>query len=78
MKKEKEPKVVYFKDELNDDFADNKISTKTLDNSYKYINDSWLFKFNSFWLRYLFAIPVLTVMMLFMYRPKIKNKQVLT
>ena len=49
MKKEKEPKVVYFKDELNDDFADNKISTKTLDNSYKYINNSlYVNKINSF------------------------------
>lgn len=72
-----EKEVVYYQDELNDDFADNKIETKKLDSNYKYVNNSWLFKFNSFWLRYFFAVPVLTIMMLFLYRPKIKNKQVL-
>ena len=77
MKKEEEKKTIYFKDELNDDFADNNISTKSISDNYRYINNSWLFRFNSFWLRYLFAVPVLTIMMLFMYRPKIKNKQVL-
>lgn len=74
---EHEKKVVYYQDELHDDFADNNISTKKIDSNYKYIRKSWLFRFNSFWLRYLFAIPVLTIMMFFLYRPKIKNKKLL-
>lgn len=73
----KEKQVIYYKDELNDDFADNEIKTKPITNDYRYINNSWLFRFNSFWLRYLVAIPVLTIAMLFMYRPKLKNKKVL-
>ena len=72
-----EKKVIYYQDELNDDFADNNIKGKAIDSNYRYINNSWLFKFNSFWLRNLFAIPVLTIAMLFMYRPKIKNKEIL-
>ena len=76
-KKKQDKQTIYFHDELNDDFADNGIKTVKIKNNYRYINNSWLFRFNSFWLRYLFAIPVLTIMMLFLYRPKIKNKQVL-
>ena len=78
MSKNKQTKqTIYFHDELNDDFADNGIKTVKIKDDYRYINKSWLFRFNSFWLRYFFAIPVLTILMLFMYRPKIKNKQVL-
>lgn len=73
----KEKQVIYYQDELNDDFADNKIKTKSIKSDYQYVNRSWLFRFNSFWLRYLFAIPVLTIVMLFLYRPKIKNKKLL-
>ena len=77
MSKKEEKKTVYYQDELNDDFADNNIKQTAIKSDYKYINNSWLFKFNSFWLRYLFAVPLLTIVMLFMYRPKIKNKKVL-
>ena len=77
MSKKEEKKTVYYQDELNDDFADNNIKQTAIKSDYKYINNSWLFKFNSFWLRYLFAVPLLTIVMLFMYRPKIKNKNVL-
>ena len=73
----KEKKTIYYQDEQNDDFADNNIKVKTIPNDYKYINSSWLFKFNSFWLRWFFAVPVLTIVMLFLYRPKIKNKKLL-
>lgn len=71
----KEKQIIYYQDELNDDFAGNEIKTKTIPNDYKYINDSWLFKVNSFLLRYLFAVPVLTIMMLFLYRPQFKNRK---
>ena len=74
---QQEKQTVFYKDELNDDFAGNDIKTAKINSDYKYINKSWLFRFNSWWLRYLFAVPVLMIMMLFMYRPKIKNKQVL-
>ena len=77
MSKKEVKKTVYYHDELNDDFADNNIKQKSIKSDYKYINKSWLFRFNSLWLRYLFAVPLLTITMLFMYRPKIKNKPLL-
>jgi len=73
----KERETVFYKDELNDDFADNNIKVTPLKSDYRYINNSWLFKVNSFLLRYFFAVPVLTIFIFFAYRPKIKNKKVL-
>ena len=73
----KENETVYYQDELNDDFAGNNIKVKEIKKDYKYINNSWLFRLNSFLLRYLFAWPVLSIAMLFLYRPKIKNKKLL-
>ena len=73
----KEKKTVYYQDEYNDDFAGNNIQTKSLSNDYKYINNSWLFKTNSFLLKYLFAVPVLWLANTLFFRPKIKNKKIL-
>ena len=72
-----ERKTVYYQDEYNDDFAGNNIDTKTVKSDFKYINDSWLFKFNSFLLKYLFAVPILWIVNTFFFRPKIENKKVL-
>lgn len=72
----KQPKVIYYTDELNDDFANKKIKRKEIPNDYKYVNHSWLFKVNAFLLRYLFAIPILWMINTFIYRPKIVNKEI--
>ena len=72
-----EKKTVYYQDELNDDFAGNDIKTKKIPNNFKYINRSWLFKVNSFLLRYLFAAPLLWLANKIIFRPKIVNKKVL-
>ena len=74
MKKEKEPKVIYYSDELNDDFAGNDIKTCKIDNNFRYVNNSVLFRINSFLLRFFFAIPVLWLVNLLLFRPKIENK----
>ena len=70
-------KVVYYTDELNDDFAGNNISTKKVANDYKYIKKSWLFRVNSFLLKYLFAAPLLWLANKIVFRVKIENKHVL-
>ena len=70
-------KTVYYQDEYNDDFAGNNIETKAISSDYRYINNSWLFKTNSFLLKYLFAVPVLWLANTLVFRPKIKNKKVL-
>ena len=72
-----EEKIVYYSDELNDDFAGNNISTKKVPNDFKYINKSWLFKTNSFLLKHLFAAPLLWVANKLVFRVKIENKKVL-
>ena len=76
MKKE-EPKVIYYKDELNDDFADNGITASKVKNDFRYTNKSVLFIVASWMLRYLFAIPLLWIANILIFRPKIKNKGVL-
>ena len=77
MKKDKEPKTIYFSDELNDDFAGNGIEANKVDNNFRYTNKSLLFRFNSFLLRYFFAVPVLWLVNTLLFRPKIMNKGVL-
>lgn len=72
-----EKKIVYYQDELNDDFANNEIKTKQVENNYKYIHKCGWFRFNAFLLRYLFAIPLLWLADTFIFKVKIKNKKVL-
>ena len=72
-----EKKTVYYQDEYNDDFAGNNINTKTVKSDFKYVNNNWLFKVNSFLLKYLFAVPVLWLVNTIFFRPKIENKKVL-
>ena len=77
MKKE-EQKIVFYHDELNDDFANNGVDKKAnIPNDYRYINNSFFFKVASFLVRYLFAIPVLWLANKLIFRPKIKNKKLL-
>lgn len=71
-----EKKTVYFQDELNDDFAGNKIVTKKIPNDYKYVRKSLLFKINSFLLRYLLAVPILWLVDTLFFGVKIENKRI--
>ena len=73
----KEKKIIYYSDELNEDFANHNIKEKAIPNSYKYINHSWLFKVNSFLLKYLIAIPILWIINKTIFRVKFVNKKIL-
>jgi 1-acyl-sn-glycerol-3-phosphate acyltransferase len=75
--KENKKKVVYFSDDINEDFANNNIKRKKIDENYKYENNNIFFKIFSFWFRYFFALPILWFIDKFIYRVKIKNKEVL-
>lgn len=77
MAKQKEKKIVYYKDEISDDFANNSISTKKLKEDYRYIRRNPLTVFFSMVLRYLIAVPILTIVAFFTFGVKVKNKQVL-
>ena len=44
----KRERIIYYQDELNDDFAGNNIKVKPIKNNYKYIRRSWIFKVKLF------------------------------
>ena len=70
-------KIIYYTDELNNDFANNKIKTQKLNENYKYENNNVFFKFFSFMFRYIVAVPILWFINVVILRVKIKNKKVL-
>ena len=70
-------RVIYYQDELNDDFAGNGIKVKPIKNEYKYIRKSWVFKVNAFLGKYLISVPILWFIDTFIFRVKVENKKVL-
>ena len=72
-----EKQVIYYQDELNDDFAGNDISTKKIKNEYKYVHKGPLFKLNAFLVKYLIAVPWLWIANKSIFRTKVVNKKVL-
>lgn len=75
--KNKKQKIVYYKDELNDDFADNGISKKEISEDFQYINKNPFFLIFSYIFTFVIALPILYIVNLFSYRYKIQNKHVL-
>lgn len=54
----KKPSVIYYEDELNDEFADDDIRTRYIDGSYRYIREDPIGKLaHVFWYR-MIAIPL--------------------
>lgn len=70
-------RVIYYQDELNDDFAGNGIKAKPTKNSFKYVHRSWIYRANSFMVKFFIAIPILWILNTFIFRPKVENKKVL-
>ncbi|MDY0345919.1 MAG: 1-acyl-sn-glycerol-3-phosphate acyltransferase, partial [Bacilli bacterium] len=58
-KKQNPKTIIYYNDLLNDDFAGTKINTKQLDENFKYVHKNVIWRFLSFLLYYLVAIPAL-------------------
>ena len=60
LKKQKvhKPKIVYYSDELNDDFAGTKIKPKKMSPKYKYVHKNLIWQFFSNLLYYVIAVPV--------------------
>lgn len=74
----KEQKVVYYRDELNDEFSDGHIDAKKIDGNYRYIrDDSPVGKVvHIFWYR-IVATPLAWLYMKLHFHHKIVNRQVL-
>lgn len=71
----KNKKIVYYKDELNDDFANTNITHKKLDKNFKFVHKNPIWLFTSFVTYYFLAIPILWVYSRLIRQVKIKNKR---
>ncbi|MBQ8451609.1 MAG: hypothetical protein IJ538_02405 [Clostridia bacterium] len=60
MSKEKEQKVFYYKDPLNDDFAELVSKRIEIDENFKFIHKNIFWRMGSWLLTYLIAAPVVT------------------
>lgn len=75
MKKEK--KIIYYKDELNDDFSRADIKVKKIDGNYTYVAKNPFKKFAEWFLYRIVAIPLSFLFLKFFYGHKIVNKKVI-
>lgn len=70
-------KVIYYRDELNDEFANDHIQAKKIDGSYPYIRDSLGGKLAHFFWYHVVAIPLAKIYMRLHFRQRVVNAQVL-
>lgn len=74
---EHEQKVIYYRDELNDEFAGDHIKAKKIDASYRYIRASWTGKAAHFFWYHVVAIPLAKIYMKLYFRHRVENLDVL-
>ena len=70
---QKKPKIIYYHDELNDEFSNDHIKAKKIDGSYQYLRGK---AFHIFWYR-IVAVPLAKLYMKLYFRHKIINNGVL-
>lgn len=66
-------KIIYYRDELNDDFANNGIVTKKVGSNYKYEHKNIFYKTFEFILYFIIAKPVISLLNKIVYKQKIVN-----
>lgn len=72
-----EQKVIYYKDELNDDFSGLDVNVQPLNEKYQYIRSSWLFKIFEFVFYYAVMIPVVYMLQKIVSHQKFANRKVM-
>lgn len=73
----KEQKIIYYQDELNDEFAGDHIQAKRIDGSYRYLRDDlWGRMSHAFWYR-IVAIPLARLYMKLHFHHRIIGAKVL-
>ncbi|MCI5838857.1 MAG: hypothetical protein MRZ91_06715 [Christensenellaceae bacterium] len=75
MGRNKKERIIYYSDELNDDFAGKERENKPLAENYNYNKKNIFFKIGSFIIYRLFATPVAFLVCRFHYRIKYINKK---
>lgn len=77
MKNQKEQKIIYYEDELNDEFAGDNIIPRKIDENYNYGDNSFWWKLKSFFWYRIIAHPIAFFFLYFYYHLKFVNKNVL-
>lgn len=76
-KKVQEPKVVFYEDERNEDFAGIDIKNKRVRSNYRYFNHNVISRTGGWFFRRVIAIPLLYLANLFLYQARVKNRRIL-
>ena len=50
-------KVIYYKDELNDEFSEVKIESIKIDEKYKYFHKSPIWRGCAYWIQHIITVP---------------------
>lgn len=74
-KAEKKTKTIYYSDLLNDDFMGTHIKTKVVDENFKFVHKNIIWRFFSFLIYYLVAVPVIWFYTTFILGLKLVNKK---
>ena len=69
-------KTIYYKDELNDDFAGMNIKMIPLRKNYRYVHKNIIWKIMEFFVYRLLAQPLVTLFMKFVYFQNYRNRKV--
>lgn len=70
-------KIVYYSDQLTDDFAEHQIKQKPLDKNFKYVNKCPVWNFFAWIFYYFLAIPVGLFFCVIRFRSYFRNRKVL-
>lgn len=70
-------RIIYYNDELNDDFSGLDVEVKPLGEGYRYMHRSWLFKAFEFVFYYVIMIPVVYMLQKVYSHQKFANRKVL-
>ncbi len=70
-------KVIYYSDELNDEFSVSQIKPRKIDGNYKYLSNSFVKRLTRFFWYRVIATPIAFLYTKSVFRHRIKNKQVL-
>ena len=73
----KKQKIIYYRDELNDEFSSAVISPKKIDGNYRYVRDNFFERVYSFIMYRIIAQPLSWFFLKIKYAHRIKNRKVL-
>lgn len=71
----KEKKVIYYKDELNDEFSKAKITPRNIDENYIYIHKNFIWNFCSYVLQNILSMPIKILYSKMKFRIKYVGKE---